>query len=161
MTKGNVCTYCGKELKSEKGRKQHETRTHKTGYRNEDVLKEMYIERGMSMLEIAREFDVMDGTIHQWLKRHGIETRSREESIKRAGCNFRTNTNGYEEWYTDIDCERYHIKHHRLLAVAKYGVEYVKDMDVHHKNEIKWDNRFENIELMTVSEHRSLHGVKR
>jgi len=32
---------------------------------------------------------------------------------------------------------------------------------VHHKNEIKWDDRFENFEIMGDSEHARYHAVKK
>jgi hypothetical protein len=53
--------------------------------------------------------------------------------------------------------ETFSVPVHRLVAVAEYGFDEVKNMDVHHKNEIKWDNRPENLELLTRSEHRKLH----
>lgn len=46
---------------------------------------------------------------------------------------------------------------HRLLAIAKYGPDIVKDKHVHHKNGIRWDNRPENIGLLDPSEHSKLH----
>jgi len=48
---------------------------------------------------------------------------------------------------------------HRLLAVAEFGTEAVKDQHVHHKNEIPWDNRPENLELLTPAEHASHHNI--
>jgi len=47
---------------------------------------------------------------------------------------------------------------HRLLAVAEYGYENVCDNVIHHKNGIRWDNRPDNIEVMTRSEHSKLHA---
>lgn len=51
------------------------------------------------------------------------------------------------------------VYHHRLLAVAKYGIDAVTDMNVHHKNEIPWDNRMENITLIPHDEHRRKHAL--
>jgi hypothetical protein len=48
---------------------------------------------------------------------------------------------------------------HRLLAVAEYGTEAVKDKVVHHKNNIPFDNRLSNIELMDSSEHARHHNA--
>lgn len=36
---------------------------------------------------------------------------------------------------------------HKLVAVAEYGIDAVKENDVHHLNTISWDNRPENISL--------------
>ena len=58
-----------------------------------------------------------------------------------------------------------YVKIHQLLAIAEgedpekvfSNGEYV----VHHKNHVRWDNRAENIELMTNEEHTSLHAQER
>ena len=46
---------------------------------------------------------------------------------------------------------------HRLVAVAEYGIEAVKEMHVHHDNGVRWDNRVENLKLMTPSDHARHH----
>jgi len=46
---------------------------------------------------------------------------------------------------------------HRLVAVAEHGYESVDGKIVHHKNGVPWDNRPENIELLTVAEHNRKH----
>ena len=45
---------------------------------------------------------------------------------------------------------------HRIIAERKYGT-LKKDLVVHHKNEIKTDNRLCNLEILTNSEHVSMH----
>jgi len=50
-----------------------------------------------------------------------------------------------------------YVRIHRLLAVATYGYDEVVGKEVHHKNEIKWDNRPENIVPVTSEEHRRMH----
>lgn len=49
------------------------------------------------------------------------------------------------------------VRVHRLLAVSEYGLSELKGKEVHHKNGIKWDNRPENLEIMTKEEHASHH----
>jgi hypothetical protein len=44
------------------------------------------------------------------------------------------------------------------MAMSEYGYDEVKDKVVHHKNDIKWDNRPKNLELMTASEHTTYHN---
>lgn len=43
---------------------------------------------------------------------------------------------------------------HRLVAVAEHGIEAVKGKHIHHKNGVKWDNRPENLEPLSNSEHQ-------
>lgn len=43
---------------------------------DEAWLREQYIEKEKSSIEIARELEVSDSSVSRWLSRHGIETRS-------------------------------------------------------------------------------------
>lgn len=54
-----------------------------------------------------------------------------------------------------------YVAEHRLVAEEKIG-RYLKENEVvHHINENKLDNRQENLEVMTASEHIKLHANKR
>lgn len=43
-------------------------------YRDEDVLRNLYCEKGMGIEEIGEKFDISPSTIWEWLNRNGIET---------------------------------------------------------------------------------------
>jgi hypothetical protein len=47
---------------------------------------------------------------------------------------------------------------HSVIMEIHIGRRLKEDEVVHHKNEIKTDNRIENLEVMTLSEHCSLHA---
>jgi len=47
---------------------------------------------------------------------------------------------------------------HRLIIENKLHRYLTKDEVVHHKNEIKTDNRINNLLVMTKSEHRKYHS---
>lgn len=79
------------------------------------------------------------------------------EDISSTPASFRNRYDGYEVWMHSVDGVQYSVRVHRLVAVAKCGIEAVKNMDVHHKNGVRWDNRPENLDIMTRSEHMSLH----
>lgn len=46
-------------------------------YRNKEWLEEEYIVKGRTMKDIADQFGVTPMSIHQWLGKHGIPSRSR------------------------------------------------------------------------------------
>lgn len=47
---------------------------------------------------------------------------------------------------------------HRLVMVAECGFNTVADKHIHLKNGIRWDNRPENLELLSPTEHTERHG---
>lgn len=134
----------------------------KKPWHDRETLEELYVEKELSCNEIAERFPVTGRTINEWVRRVGIETRSASEAKIIAGRRyhlptFETYSNGYERCETFYRDERSVVFIHRLLAVAEYGFEAVKGKHVHHKNGIPWDNRPENIEILTPSEHATHH----
>lgn len=129
-------------------------------HRSEELLRRLYLEEKMSANEIADELNCAASTVLNWLHRHDIPVRTNVEGqrIKNLTATFQTHAKGHEVWWTagDFDGQK-HVYVHRLLAVAEYGVDAVDGMVVHHKNDIKWDNRPSNLELMTASQHNSHH----
>jgi len=132
-----------------------------TEWRDKSVLKEMYCERKLSCREIGSELGCAARTVSKWLDRHGIKVRQLSEansiSARKRPANFETYEKGYERWTTDYRGERSTLRVHRLLAVAEYGFEAVVGNDVHHINHIPWDNRPENIRLLSHADHSRLH----
>lgn len=134
---------------------------------------------GKSVNQMSKDLDVVRLSITQWMDEHDIPRRGRSEAEKlkwsqmsdeerkkqvaaahrasRKLPQFRLNANGYEEIR---HCGEV-AKHHRLLAVAEYGFDAVEGMAVHHKNNLSWDNRPDNIELLTPREHHQLHYENR
>lgn len=56
--------------------------------------------------------------------------------------------------------ERGWILEHRYLMEKKIGRELKSHECVHHKNEIRHDNKIENLQLMDRSSHKRLHRAK-
>lgn len=133
-------------------------------WNDEDTLRKMYYDEKMSTREIAEELGASQPTIRRSMEKLGIDRRDRSEahqmSMWSKPAPFRSGPRGYEKWSTTINRKTVDMYVHRLLAVAEYGIDPVADKEVHHKNGIKWDNRAENIELKSKSEHLKTHAEK-
>jgi len=159
---GEECRFCDRDdFVSRKGKKQHEGREHHRPYKDEDTLRELYIEKGMGICKIAENFDVAGKTIQDWMEKHDIDTRGRLENLRTDTANYVIDRQGYERWRALVDGDYRVVSVHRLLAVSECGFDAVVDNVIHHKNEIPWDNRPENLVVMSDSEHKRLHAKNR
>ncbi|AFH21445.1 hypothetical protein OSG_eHP1_00075 [environmental Halophage eHP-1] len=128
-------------------------------WRSKSTLKELYHDRGLSTLEIADRYDVTPSGVSKRMNELGIEKR---QSYRHKEPSITLNQHGYERYATGKFGYRDSVFIHRLVVVAE-GADPHKvfgDLShvVHHKNEIPWDNRPENLEVVTQSEHKKIHG---
>jgi len=147
---------CDREFDTKQGLGQHTSSAHKSDepYKDELRMRELYLEDKLSSREIANRFDLSKTTVLDWLDRHEIPIRA---SSHDKPPNFRTNRLGYEEVRNEFRGERDSVLVHRLVAVAEYGLDSVAGVDVHHQNDIPWDNRPANLDIMSRSDHVSHH----
>lgn len=122
-------------------------------WRSREKLMQRYIIEEDSIEKISEDWQCSSETIHRWLNTFEIETRGHSDFRKTNHAFFYTRKDGYEEWSVQDGC----LLVHRLLAVSEFGFEEVCGKVVHHKNEIPWDNRDDNIELMELGEHSRYH----
>lgn len=54
-----------------------------------------------------------------------------------------------------------YVMEHRLIMENLIGRQLEQNEVVHHKNHTRDDNRIENLQLMTISEHMSMHMKER
>lgn len=65
----------------------------------------------------------------------------------------------YTNGYAKIKIGNTHYSISRLVAALFLGLDiYADDLRVHHRNRVKRDNRFTNLEVLTESEHKDLHA---
>lgn len=135
------------------------TTSRKRPWRDEAILRELYEKRGLSLEQTADRLGCSYSTVRKWIHSHDItitDARGGGDVPDDHPVTFRSynvNAGLYEKWTH----RQQFVPHHRLLAVAKYGFDAVRGMDVHHKNRIPWDNRPDNIELLTPEEHGRVH----
>lgn len=75
MTETYDCPYCGESFDSKQGVRIHEGYNHDLPYKDEDTMRELYVEQQLSITEIADKFDAGSTTIEKWLDKHGIDKR--------------------------------------------------------------------------------------
>lgn len=125
-------------------------------YRDEDTLRRLYWDERLSQAEVADELGCSERTVVKWMQEHNIETRTGRRRLPWA--TYVTNENGYERWQNRSPPDKgASALVHRLLAVAEYGFEAVRGNHVHHINGIPWDNRIENLEILSPSDHMGRH----
>lgn len=143
------------------------------------VFIDMYVNQKRTGLEIARYFGIGRTTVDRYIKRYGLTRRSISEvrrnkkwnsgdkqrselSDRMKGLTGDKNP-GYkgghidENGYRSIYVDRKLIKEHRYVMQQHIGRKLLRSEDVHHLNGDKLDNRLENLQLLTKSEHAQLH----
>jgi len=127
-------------------------------WKDKNLIRELYWDKNLSTYEIADKVGCDENTILRFMKNNDIERRvsfrNRHPGVHESGNYMRI-----KHW--DADGERKEVAHHRLIAVAIYGIDAVKNMHVHHRSGHGLDNRHENLELMTPSDHLKHHAEQR
>jgi len=119
-------------------------------YRNAEWLQEQYIEKDRTQKEIADKCGVSDSTISRWCDKLDIE--------KVDIATFDAHKRGYERWLCQAGGTYDEVTVHRLLATLKIDeLSELDGMHVHHESGVPWDNRLENLHVLTPSEHRHRH----
>lgn len=164
-----------------------------------DDLVSLYVIEGKSMYQVAKELGIAVGTVFNYLKKFGIETREpwkgmkgktqtpearakisaanrgkkvsaetlkrMSEAQKRGGIGHKKRrADGYIAVYFPDhphSGKEGYVMEHVLVMEALIGRHLAPDECVHHINEIRSDNRKENLALMTKSEHMAHHSKKR
>lgn len=111
--------------------------------------------KGYSLSQIGEKFKVTRQTVWDRFKRAKKKLRPlvRKEFVEYKGNRYTLDKNGY---YRKTNDNRSLL--HRDIWESHHGVTNHLTHDIHHINEIKTDNRLENLQLLTKAEHTKLHN---
>jgi DNA-binding XRE family transcriptional regulator len=132
-------------------------------YKDADWLERKYWEENLTTHEMGDIVDMNHGTIVYWMAKHDIPRKNNIELIKqrcrKEYATYFTKKSGHEAWQTsDTEGGEDYCAVHRLAAVAWFGWDAVVGNDVHHDNNVPWDNREENLTPMGDREHMQHHA---
>lgn len=127
-------------------------------WQDKETLEAMVDQHGNNATKLADEMGASRSTVSKWLREFGIKTIPHPTEQPPS---YRTHISGHEVVRTKIDQQQHTAFVHRLVAVADGKLtpeEFINsEKNVHHKNGVPWDNRPENLEVMTKSEHHKHH----
>ncbi len=133
-------------------------------YRDEEWLREKYVEEGLSSYEMKRMTTAKDNkTILRWLHKYDIPVED-EGGGSRVGWENGVRyaqVGGYPTLEEIIDGERERVRVHRLSAVAEYGFDAVVDADeIHHIDRVVENTARDNLAPLTTKEHFEEHAYE-
>jgi transposase-like protein len=125
-------------------------------WQDEERLRKEYVHKQRSSNDLADEWGCSGPTVRRWVRKFGFSKYKRLPSpttVPESGT-----IDSYERVANQYNGTTDSFLHHRLLAVAIWGYDSVCDNDVHHVNGIPWDNRPENLELVSHERHAQIHN---
>jgi len=126
--------------------------------RSREEIEAMYAAytSGLSLGAVAKQFGIARQNVYEHFAKRGLQCRPRQflPFVLYRGRKFTKNHGGY--YYATKRRGVAERMLHRVIWVDHYGT-IPPGYDIHHRNEIKDDNRIENLELKTRSRHVAEH----
>ena len=122
-------------------------------HREPHILAYLYWIEGLNQTGIAERYGYTPSCISKQMD----EIPTGSDPSKHSGSVGFYFNEGHGKIYSQYDGDSEFVYSHRLLAVAEYGIDAVKDKDIHHETGWGLDNRPDAISLMEPEEHIHLH----
>ena len=116
--------------------------------------------KGFSTHQIGKKFNTSSRTIRTRLDKNKIKRRDRLAQLRKYNEHRIRNAEGvtvHNGYYYITTGPHKGKRLHRVLMEMHTGITLSRDDQVHHKNGIKTDNRLENLQIMSTSDHSKLH----
>jgi len=147
---------------------------------DEKLFRQKYCIDRLNGVEMATYFKVSRKTISRLLKLYGIHERNISETRKLTkwgpseqqkkniataarkmyGANHPSWRGGeyIDDWgYRRIRVDRQYVKEHRYVMEQHLGRKLLHSEEVHHIDHDKLNNAIDNLQIMSASEHATLH----
>ena len=130
---------------------------------DEEVLRELYIEKGQTLSEMAGQLGTSEGTIRRRMDNFEIERRDHIKYMRQGPVFLRFDTNGYLRAESAVDGKKDMVYIHQLVAIADGATPEAVfgGKQVHHQNHHKTDNRPENLVILSHEDHLAEHDFHR
>ena len=133
---------------------------------DEATLRRLYCDENLSGKKIGEMYQCSQQTILRLVRKYGLQAKSAGPYAGHLNPHWKgglTMQDGYILQYAPHhpsiqNCVRPYVPQHRLVMEKHLGRYLTETEVVHHKNEIRTDNRIENLELLPDSAaHNRLH----
>lgn len=137
-------------------------------YQSAEWLDEQHNGLGLSTREMAEKAGCGQSTISRWMDKLDVDTRDKATAQReRYGPPRPRVQNGYVYFRCQCGDSDARAGVHQLVAIANGADPYkvfsgkTGGWSTHHDNRVRWDNRPENVDVLSVEDHGEISAADR